>query len=151
METVQEVIDLAGNYWALALAGAFVAALFESAKPKAKVEEGEAAPTSGVIGFALALMGLATPILLIVHVFVSGMEARSFVFIVGVAMVFGAIIVASILGLIIRAAGPGLGRALSVISPGVTGLVFILTVALTWHSVPVLLHWLAVRYGFAQP
>lgn len=125
--TVGYVLNETGPLWLVAVAGMFISAVCESARPKP--EAGEEKPR----GLPLLIAGIAslvTPVLLFAHAFWSAAQmegvavsgehllqviAARQVIVIGVfAFLAGVAIAGSIVGWIIRASAPGLGKALNV-------------------------------------
>ncbi|MCX7358902.1 MAG: hypothetical protein NT015_12280 [Alphaproteobacteria bacterium] len=101
----------------------------ESAKPKP--EDGE--DRGGPRGFALlvTILSLLTPLLLFLHAFLSGSGALIAV----VVAIFGAVLTATIVGWIIRAAIPGVARTLNRAAPILAVPVFLLALYVSWETV----------------
>jgi hypothetical protein len=141
------MLQAVGPLWLVAVLGMFISAICESAKPKA--EEGE--EKSG--GIALVIAGLAsliTPILLFAHGFwtlawMDGIEvspqmlleviiARKAI-VVGLFAALAAVaILGSIVGWIIRAAAPALGKTLNLAAVPLALLTLALTVFVSYEA-----------------
>ncbi|ANP44515.1 hypothetical protein [Candidatus Viadribacter manganicus] len=126
---VDQLVSTAGDLWFAALLGQFFVMVCESAKPKpAEVEE-----QGGPRGFALlvTILSLITPLLLFFHAFLSGSGALVAV----IVAIFGAVITATIVGWIIRAAIPDVARVLNRAAPILALLVFVLALYVSWETV----------------
>lgn len=126
---VDQLVASAGDLWFVALIGQFFVMVCESAKPKP--EDGE--DRGGPRGFALLVMilSLLTPLLLFLHAFLSGSGALIAV----VIAIFGAVLTATIVGWIIRAAIPGVARTLNRAAPILAVPVFLLALYVSWETV----------------
>lgn len=126
---VDQLVATAGDLWFAALIGQFFVMVCESAKPKP--EEGE--PQGGPRGFALLVMilSLITPLLLFMHAALSGSGALIAV----IVAIFGAVLTATIVGWIIRAAMPDVGRTLNRAAPILAVPVFLLALYVSWETV----------------
>ncbi|MEQ1817079.1 MAG: hypothetical protein ABL871_00605 [Terricaulis sp.] len=126
---VGQLVATAGDLWFLALIGQFFVMVCESAKPKAENGEDRGGPR----GFALLVMilSLLTPLLLFLHAFLSGSGALVAV----VVAIFGAVLTATIVGWIIRAAIPGVARTLNRAAPILAVPVFLLALYVSWETV----------------
>jgi hypothetical protein len=101
----------------------------ESAKPKPGEGEYRAAPQ----GFALlaAIVSLVTPLMLFLHAFATASGALIAI----VVAVGGTVIGAAIIGWIVGALAPSVGRTLNRAAPVLAIPVFALTAYVTWRSV----------------
>lgn len=128
-----EMIDLVlaqlGDLWFGALVGSFFVMICESAKPKPEEGESRAAPQ----GFALlaAILSLITPLLLFLHAV--ALAPQGLLGIVGI--VGGFVIGAAIIGWIVAAAAPAMGRVLNRAAPVLAIPVFALAAYVSWESV----------------
>jgi FtsH-binding integral membrane protein len=128
---ITELTHTAGDLWFAALVGSFFVMLCESAKPKP--EDGESR-SSGAVGLIVATLSLATPLMLLVHAFMAaGRSGEALV--ASIALIGAAIIAAAIIGWIISAFAPAIGRTLSKAAPILALAVFALTAYVTWESV----------------
>jgi hypothetical protein len=133
MQTTQALVDqlvaTAGDLWFAALIGQFFVIICESAKPK----PAEGKDRGGPRGFELLIMilSLLTPLLLFFHAILSGSGA----WIAVVVALFGAVITATIIGWIIRAAAPDVARTLNRAAPVLAVPVFLLALYVSWESV----------------
>jgi hypothetical protein len=133
MQTTQALVDqlvaTAGDLWFAALIGQFFVIICESAKPKPAEGEDRGGPR----GFELLIMilSLLTPLLLFFHAILSGSGA----WIAVVVALFGAVITATIIGWIIRAAAPDVARTLNRAAPVLAVPVFLLALYVSWESV----------------
>lgn len=127
---VDQLVANAGDLWFAALIGQFFVMVCESAK--AKPDDGEA-ERGGPRGFALLVMilSLLTPLLLFLHAALSGSGSLIAV----IVAIFGAVLTATIVGWIIRAAIPDVGRTLNRAAPILAVPVFLLTLYVTWETV----------------
>lgn len=126
--SVNQVLEVAGDLWLLALVGSFFGMVCESAKPKPQEGESRAAPQ----GFALLimLMSLATPLLLLVHAFMSGGA------LIGIVVLLAALMVGSaIIGALLGGLAPDVGRTLNKAAPVLAVPVFALAIYVSWASV----------------
>src|SRR5262249_15568064 len=136
---------LAGMHWVYALAAAFVAMIFESTNPKRKDDEEPAKLTP--VRFLTMVMGFITPAFLFLHAVASVMRGRADLVVFGgeleanmlraVLLLAGAPVIvvalaASVIGLIIGAALPKLGRAMYAVAPVLTAATFAFTVWVTY-------------------
>lgn len=126
---IDQLLDNVGDLWFAALVGQFFVMICESAKPKP--EEGERPSLWEGAGLWIAIISLLTPLLLLAHAVVTGAGAVLAALIVVVA----GIMVAAIIGWIIAAAAPSIGRTLNRAAPVLAMAVFALTVYVTWRSV----------------
>lgn len=117
-----------GDLWFVAFVGSCFVMICEAARPKPAF--GELA--EGVRGFGLLIMvlSLLTPLLLLMHAFVTANGALAAI----TALIAGAIVGAAIIGWIIGAAAPSIGERLYRASPFLAAPVFALTVFVTWRS-----------------
>ncbi|MEQ1489702.1 MAG: hypothetical protein ABL932_04045, partial [Terricaulis sp.] len=145
-EEDMEVFETAGPLWIVAVAGMFFSAVCESAKPKA--EDGER--PSGGLGLVVAgLASLVTPILLFFFGFWSlaggaGVGSDRLIssafdrpVLVGIlfAMLAGIAIAGSIVGWIIRAAAPALGKTLNRAAVALALATLALTIFVSYQAV----------------
>jgi hypothetical protein len=126
---IDELARNAGDLWFLAVVGSFFVMVCEAAKPKPREGESKAAPE----GFALLVMilSLITPLLLFFHAFLTASGALIAI----IALIGGSIIVSAVIGWIIGAAAPGVGRTLNRAAPLMALAAFALTFYVTWRSV----------------
>jgi hypothetical protein len=126
---VDQLLDSVGDLWFGALVGSFFVMICESARPKPTEGESRAAPQ----GFALlaAILSLITPLLLFLHAFATASGALIAI----VAAVGGAVVGAAVIGWIVAAAAPDMGRLLHRAAPVLAVPVFALTAYVTWRSV----------------
>lgn len=111
-----ELIALAGRAWLYAVCFAGIAMILESAKPR--LDESEPEKEGALARAVVALSSLATPFLLLVHAYWAMIQARRpDALLLAVAAVFGVVIAASLIGMALGAASPGLGRVLRRASP----------------------------------
>jgi hypothetical protein len=125
---IDDMAGRVGDLWFLALAGAFFVMICESAKPKPA--EGESAAEPRGFGLLVMVLSLLTPILLLVHAFYVGAGAPIAI----LAVIGGAILGSAIVGWIIAAAAPPIGRTLNRAAPVLAIAVFALTAYVTWQS-----------------
>jgi hypothetical protein len=125
---IEDMAGRAGDLWFLALAGAFFVMICESAKPKPA--EGESAAEPRGFGLLVMVLSLLTPLLLLVHAFYVGAGAPIAI----LAVIGGAILVSAIVGWIIAAIAPPIGRTLNRAAPFLAVAVFALTAYVTWQS-----------------
>lgn len=131
-QAIQNVIDIAGPEWALALIGAAIAIVCDAAKPRR--QPGEDEPRT-LINTLAAICSLATPFLLIMHAVWRGMQTQQpNALMMGAGLVFAVVIGASLVGLAIGATLKPLGRALSTLAPWLAIAVFALTAYVCWQS-----------------
>lgn len=141
-----DVFEAAGPLWIVAVAGMFFSAVCESARPKPEDSE----RPSGGLGLVVAgIASLVTPILLFFYGFwsVAGGAGVSFDRLVGgafdrpviVGTLFGLLagiaIAGSIIGWIIRAAAPALGRTLNRAAVVLALSTLALTVFVTYRAI----------------
>lgn len=126
---IDQLLDNVGDLWFAALVGQFFVMICESAKPKP--EEGERASQWEGAGLWISILSLLTPLLLLAHAVFTGSGAVLAALIVVVAGIMGA----AIIGWIIAAVAPPVGRTLNRASPVLAIAVFALTVYVTWQSV----------------
>ena len=126
---VNRVIESAGDLWLAALIGSFFVMICEAAKPGP--EEGEEKRPEGVIGLWVGILSLLTPILLFIHGYVA---ARGYLIAV-IALIGGVVIASALIGWVIAALAPAMGRTLNRAAPFLAVAVFALTVFVTWGSV----------------
>lgn len=126
---VDQLVATAGDLWFAALIGQFFVMVCESAKPKSQDGEDRGEPR----GFALLVMilSLLTPLLLFLHAFLSGSGALIAV----VVAIFGAVLTATMVGWIIRAAIPDVARTLNRAAPILAVPVFLVALYVSWESV----------------
>jgi len=126
---IDELARNVSDLWFLAVIGSFFVMVCEAAKPKPAEGESRAGPQ----GFALLVMilSLLTPLLLFFHAFLTASGALIAI----VAVIGGAIIGSAIVGWVIGALAPGIGRTLNSVAPYLALAVFALTVFVTWQSV----------------
>lgn len=124
-------IDLAlaqlGDLWFGTMVGSFFVMICESAKPKPVEGESRAAPR----GFALlaAILSLVTPLLL----FLQGVMQAP---VLAILMIVGGFVIgAAIVGWIVAAAAPAMGRVLNRAAPILAIPVFALAAYVSWQSV----------------
>ncbi|MGH6951661.1 MAG: hypothetical protein ACREH4_12355 [Vitreimonas sp.] len=128
-----EVIDLAldrlGDLWFGALVGSFFVMICESARPKPGEGESKAAPQ----GFALlaAILSLVTPLMLFLHAVAQVPLALLGI----VTLVGGFVIGAAVIGWIVAAAAPAMGRVLNRAAPVLAVPVFGLAAYVSWQNV----------------
>ncbi len=131
---VSLLMNNVGDLWFAALIGIFFVMICESAKPKPAEGEDRGGPR----GFALWIMilSLLTPFLLFIHAVVAGAGS-----VFGALIVIGAaVMLSAIIGWIIAAAAPDIGRTLNRAAPIMAVLVFALTIYVTWQSAFTLLN-----------
>ncbi len=134
-----ELVALAGRYWLYAVIAAGVAMIFESAKPR--LQDGEAEEEGGLARGVVALSSLLTPFLLLVHAYWAMIQAhRPDALLIALAAVFGAVILASVIGMIIGAAIPALGHILRRVSPFVSIAALAFTIWVTWANADAVLN-----------
>ncbi len=126
---IDELARNAGDLWFLAVIGSFFVMVCEAAKPKPGEGESKAAPE----GWALLVMilSLITPLLLFFHAFLTASGALIAI----IALIGGSIIGSAIIGWIIGAAAPDVGRTINRAVPFLAIAVFALTLYVTWESV----------------
>lgn len=122
------LLENVGDLWFAALIGAFFVMICESAKPKPA--EGESAAEPRGLALLVMIMSLVTPFLLFLHAVVAG-AGSVFGALIAIG---GAVIGAAIIGWIIAAAAPGIGRTLNRAAPLLAVMVFALTLYVTWES-----------------
>lgn len=137
---IDQLLSVTDDLWLLALIGSFFVMVCESAKPKPGEGESKAAPS----GFALLvmLMSLATPLLLLFHAFASGAVLFGILFLLGAVVIGSALI-----GMIIAAAAPGVGRTLNKAATVLAVPVFALALYVSWRSVLELANYLVVTFA----
>lgn len=142
------VMEAVGSLWLVAVAGMFLSAVCESARPKS--EPGEEKPQ----GLALLIAGIAsliTPIMLFVYAFWSILALEGLVLtpdlvidfaiaqrmvVIGLFIFLAVVATAgSIVGWIIRAAAPGLGKALNMAAVPLAIATLALTVYVSYDAV----------------
>lgn len=142
------VLETVGPLWLIAVAGMFLSAVCESARPQP--EPGEEKPQ----GLALIIAGVAsliTPIMLFVHAFWAILALDGMVVTPGLVIDFaiaqrivvvglfvalaGVAIVGSIVGWLVRAAAPGIGKALNQAAVPLALATLALTVYVTYDAV----------------
>lgn len=132
MELVEQLVDQlmesVGDLWFLALFGSFFVMVCEAAKPKPA--EGDKRDDFKGVGLWVSILSLITPLLLFFHGFVSGGAVIALI-----AMLGGVIIGASLIGWIISAAAPDIGRTLNRAAPFMAVAVFALAAYVSWRSV----------------
>lgn len=126
---IDQLFDNVGDLWFAALVGQFFVMICESAKPKP--EQGERASQWEGVGLWVSILSLLTPILLLVHAVATGSGAVLAALIVVVV----GIMAAAIIGWIIAAAAPSVGRTLNRAAPVLAVAAFALTIYVTWRSV----------------
>jgi len=126
---IDELARNASDLWFLAVVGSFFVMVCEAAKPKPAEGESKAAPE----GFALLVMilSLITPLLLFFHAFLTASGALIAI----IALIGGSIIGSAIIGWVISAAAPDVGRTINRTVPFLAVAVFALTLYVTWESV----------------
>lgn len=126
---IDQLADNAGDFWFLALIVQFFVMVCEAAKPRPAPGESRAGPQ----GFALLVMilSLVTPLLLFLHAFVAGSGSVIAI----AAVIFGAVIVASVIGWILGAVSPEIGRTLNRAASILALAAFALTLYVTWENV----------------
>jgi hypothetical protein len=126
---IDELARNASDLWFLAVFGSFFVMVCEAAKPKPTEGESKAAPE----GFALLVMilSLITPLLLFFHAFLTASGALIAI----IALIGGSILGSAIIGWIISAAAPDVGRTINRTVPFLAVAVFALTLYVTWESV----------------
>ena len=125
---VRLLLENVGDLWFAALVGAFFVMICESAKPKPA--EGEAAGEPRGFALWIMIMSLLTPFLLFIHAVVAGAGS-----VFGALIVIGAaVLLSAIIGWIIAAAAPSIGRTLNRAAPILAVLAFALTLYVTWQS-----------------
>lgn len=127
-QLVNQMMESVGDLWFLALIGSFFVMICEAAKPKPA--EGEKRDDFQGVGLWVSILSIVTPLLLFFHGFVSGGAV-----IAVIAMVGGAIIFASLIGWIISAVMPDIGRTLNRAAPFMAVAVFALAAYVSWRSV----------------
>jgi hypothetical protein len=141
------VLNAVGPLWIVAVAGMFLTAVCESAKPKPI--DGQGCSAAGAMLIA-GIASLITPILLFVHAFwsVAGFEgleitpdllidlilARQVVVVGTFASLVAVSVVGSIVGWIIRAASPPLGKTLNTAAVPLALGTLALTVFVTYQT-----------------
>ncbi|WP_395648302.1 hypothetical protein [Terricaulis sp.] len=133
----------AGPLWQYAVIAAFVSMILDSAKPKR--QEGEEKESEGGRNI-LMLVSLLTPFLLFAHACWKAYEARDVGLMNAVVVVGLVVIVSGVIGWIIAAAVPALGRVLYRIAPWVALAVFAFTLYVTWEGAwSAFNHWVLSR------
>lgn len=125
---IDQLLERVGDLWFAALAGQFLVMICESSKPKP--EEGEARAEPRGVGLLVMILSLLTPLLLLLHAVAAGAGAP----IAAVVVVGGAIVIAGLVGMVIGAAAPPVGRTLTRASPFLAVAVAGLTIYVTWRS-----------------
>lgn len=126
---VDQLLTQVGDLWLLALIGSFFVMICEAAKPKPADGERQAAPQG--LALLAMIMSLLTPLLLFLHAFATGSGA-----LIAIMAAIGTVIIGSaIIGGLIKAVSPQVGRTLSSAAPVLAAPVFALTVYVTWASV----------------
>ena len=125
---IDELLSSVGDLWFGAVIGQFFVMVCESAKPKPGEGEERAEPK----GFALLVMilSLVTPLLLLLHAVATGSGAP----IAALAVIGIAVISSALVGWIIAAAAPSIGRTLNRAAPILAVAVFALTIYVSWRS-----------------
>jgi hypothetical protein len=126
---IDQLFDNVGDLWFAALVGQFFVMICESAKPKPA--EGERTSQWEGLGLWVSILSLLTPVLLLVHAVATGSGAV----IAALAIVVVAAIGAALIGWVIAATAPGIGRTLNRAAPFLAVAVFALTIYITWRSV----------------
>jgi hypothetical protein len=130
---VSLLMNNVGDLWFAALIGAFFVMVCESAKPK-DADSNRGGPRG--LALWIMIMSLLTPFLLFIHAVVAGAGS-----VFGALIVIGAaVILSAIIGWLIAAAAPDIGRTLNRAAPFLAVLVFALTVYVTWQSAFTLLN-----------
>ncbi len=127
-QLVDQMMSQVSDLWFLALIGSFFVMICEAAKPKPA--EGEKRDDLSGVSLWVSILSLLTPLLLFFHGFVSGGAVIALI-----AMVGGVIIGASLIGWIISAAAPDIGRTLNRAAPFMAVAVFALAAYVSWRSV----------------
>lgn len=125
---IDDLLAHVGDLWLGAVFGQFFVMVCESAKPKPAEGESRAEPK----GFALLVMilSLVTPLLLLLHAVATGSGAP----IAALAVIGIAVVAAALIGWIIAAAAPSVGRTLNSAAPFLAVAVFVLTIYVSWRS-----------------
>jgi hypothetical protein len=125
---IDELLSNVGDLWFGAVVGQFFVMVCESAKPK----HGEGEERTEPKGFALLVMilSLVTPLLLLLHAVATGSGAP----IAALAVIGIAVIAAALVGWMIAAAAPSIGRTLNGAAPFLAVAVFALTIYVSWQS-----------------
>lgn len=126
---VEQLLGRVGDLWLGALFGSFFVMICESAKPKPADGESRAAPQ----GFALlaAILSLLTPLMLFIHAFATASGALIAI----IAAIGGAVIGAALIGWVIGALAPDVGRTLNRAAPFLALPVFALAAYASWRSI----------------
>lgn len=138
---INQLLGASGALWLAALVGQFVVMICEGARPKPTF--GEQAEETRGLGWLVVVLSLFTPLLLLAHAFITTSGALA----AGVLVIAVAIVGASIIGWIIGAAAPDIGRTLYRVSPWLAAGVFVLTLFVAWRSVLILFDSLGQRLG----
>lgn len=125
---IDELLSNVGDLWFGAVVGQFFVMVCESAKPKPAEGEERGEPK----GFALLVMilSLVTPLLLLLHAVATGSGAP----IAALAVIGIAVVLSAIVGWIIAATAPPIGRTLNRAAPFLAVAVFALTIYVSWQS-----------------
>ncbi|MBY0568110.1 MAG: hypothetical protein K2P70_12405 [Hyphomonadaceae bacterium] len=126
---IDELSRNAGDLWFLAVVGSFFVMVCEAAKPKPGEGESKAAPEG--LPLLVMILSLITPLLLFFHAFLTASGALIAI----IALIGGAIISSALIGWIIGAAAPDVGRTLNRAAPFLAIAVFALTAYVTWRTV----------------
>lgn len=127
---VDHLVATAGDLWFAALIGQFFVMVCESAKPKLRDGDED---RGGPRGFALLVMilSLLTPLLLFLHAVLSGSGSL----VAAVVAIFGAVLTATLVGWVVRATMPDVGRTLNRAAPILAIPVFALALYASWETV----------------
>lgn len=126
---IDELARNAGDLWFLAVVGSFFVMVCEAAKPKPGEGESKAAPEG--LALLVMILSLITPLLLFFHAFLTASGALIAI----IALIGGSIIASAIIGWIIGAVAPDIGRTLNRAAPFLAVAVFALTAYVTWRTV----------------
>ncbi|MBL8537478.1 MAG: hypothetical protein JNM59_08765 [Hyphomonadaceae bacterium] len=126
---VDQLMSQVEDLWLAALALSFFTMICESAKPKPR--DGEERPKTSAVAIWVSVLSLATPLLLFFHAFLTGSGALIAI----VAAIGAAILVSALIGWLIAAAAPDVGRTLNRAAPVLAVAAFALTASVTWRSI----------------
>lgn len=125
---IADLLQRIDDLWIAALVVAFFAIACEAAKPPPL--EGEARSIETGWGLYLNILSLITPLLLLLHAFLTGQAIIAILVVIA-----GATIGASMIGYTIRLLSRDVARTLNSAAPALALIAFAITVFVTWRSI----------------
>lgn len=126
---IEQLMANVEDAWLAAYGVTFLTMVCEAAKPKPR--QGEERPKTNALAVWMSVISLITPLLLFVHAFLTGSGALIAI----IAALGAAIFVSALLGWVIAALAPDVGRTLNRAAPILALIAFVLAAYVTGPSI----------------